>query len=117
MRRQAHDLNEPILELVGYNRFRSAKAWTNTFSTKFNDHPGGVMATSDILRTIRNLLPAVRTRRQEIEQARCMPRDLVDELRKTKMFSLSVPRVIGGEEARPVDIMRTIETVASADGS
>jgi alkylation response protein AidB-like acyl-CoA dehydrogenase len=46
-----------------------------------------------------------------------MPRDLIDELRKTRMFGLSVPRAIGGEEARPTDIMRAIETVATADGS
>jgi indole-3-acetate monooxygenase len=67
--------------------------------------------------SIQNLLPAIRPRRQEIEQARRMPRDLVDELRKAGMFSLSVPRAIGGEEATPVDIMRTIEAVATADGS
>ncbi len=75
------------------------------------------MDTNGILRAIQNLLPTIRTRRQEIEQSRCMPRDLVDELRKTRIFSLSVPGVIGGEEARPVDIMRAIETVATADGS
>ena len=75
------------------------------------------MDTNDLLRAIRNLLPAIRARRHEIEQARCMPRDLIEELRKTGMFSLSVPRVIGGKEAKPVDIMRAIEAVATADGS
>lgn len=75
------------------------------------------METNSIMKTIQNLLPAIRTRRQEIEQARCLPRDLVEELRKTKMFSLSVPRAFGGEEARPVDIMQAIERVATADGS
>ena len=81
------------------------------------DHREKLMDTNDLLRTIRKLLPAIRDRRQEIEQARCMPRDLIEELRKTGMFSLSVPRVIGGWEAKPVDIMRAIETVATADGS
>jgi len=69
------------------------------------------------LETLADVLPVIRARRQDIEQARRMPRDLVDELRKTKIFSLSVPRAIGGEEATPLDIMRTIETVATADGS
>jgi alkylation response protein AidB-like acyl-CoA dehydrogenase len=75
------------------------------------------MDTNGISKSIENLLPAIRARRQEIEQARRMPRDLVEELRKTGMFSLSVPRAFGGTEAAPVDIMRAIETVATADGS
>ena len=43
--------------------------------------------------------------------------DLVDALRKTGVFTLSVPRAIGGREATPVDLMQAIETVATADGS
>lgn len=66
---------------------------------------------------LRDLLPTIRERREEIEQARRMPRDLIEELRKTGIFSLTVPRVIGGKEASPLDIMRAIETVATADGS
>ena len=75
------------------------------------------MDTNNLLKTIQNLLPAIRTRRQEIEQARRMPRDLVEELRKTGIFRLAVPRAIGGDEASPIDLMRAIETVATADGS
>jgi alkylation response protein AidB-like acyl-CoA dehydrogenase len=75
------------------------------------------MDTDRILTGINDLLPAIRARRLEIEQARRMPRDLVDALRHTGIFSMSVPRAIGGEEARPVDIMRAIEIVATADGS
>lgn len=75
------------------------------------------MQPNDVLNSIRSLLPAIRERRQEIEQARRMPRDLVDELRKTGMFALGVPRALGGTEAAPADLMRAIETVAAADGS
>jgi len=75
------------------------------------------MDRDGITASIRDLLPAIRARRQEIEQARRLPRDLVDELRKTGIFSLSVPRAIGGQEAAPLDLMRAIETVATADGS
>ena len=63
------------------------------------------------------LLPAIRMRRAEIEQARRLPRDLVDELCATGIFSLAVPRAIGGRESSPFDIMRAIETIAAADGS
>lgn len=75
------------------------------------------MDTNGLLRAIQSLLPSIRARREEIEHARCMPRDLIEELRKTRMFSLSVPRAIGGEEALPLDLMRAIETLATADGS
>ena len=75
------------------------------------------MGRDGISASIRDLLPEIRARRQEIEQARRMPRDLVEQLRKTGIFSLSVPRAIGGQEAAPADLMRAIETVATADGS
>lgn len=75
------------------------------------------MDTNVMSRSIRDLLPEIRARREEIERARRMPRDLVEVLRRTGMFSLGVPRAIGGEEGTPVDIMRAIETVATADGS
>ena len=74
------------------------------------------MDTNNLLKTIENLLPTIRAA-PEMEQSRRMPRDLVGELRKTGMFGLTVPRVLGGDEAKPVDIMRAIETVATADGS
>jgi alkylation response protein AidB-like acyl-CoA dehydrogenase len=69
------------------------------------------------LTSIQNMLPSIRSRRAEIEQARRLPRDLADELRSAGVFRMSVPRAIGGDEARPVDILRTVETVATADGS
>jgi alkylation response protein AidB-like acyl-CoA dehydrogenase len=75
------------------------------------------MDTNGTIKKILDILPSIRTRRQEIEQLRKMPRDLVGELRKTGLFSLSVPRAIGGGEGTPVEIMQAIETVATADGS
>ncbi len=75
------------------------------------------MRTNVLLQGLQDLLPAIRARREEIEQARRMPRDLIDDLGKTGIFSLSIPRAIGGQEAAPADILRAIETVAAADGS
>ena len=69
------------------------------------------------LRSIRELLPTIRSRRQEIDQARRMPRDLVEQLRRTGIFRLGVPRAMGGDEASPLELMRAIETVSTADGS
>jgi alkylation response protein AidB-like acyl-CoA dehydrogenase len=68
-------------------------------------------------KSIQELLPAIRARREEIERGRRLPLDLVGELRKTGIFSLAAPRAIGGQEAPPAEIMRAIETVAAADGS
>jgi alkylation response protein AidB-like acyl-CoA dehydrogenase len=75
------------------------------------------MDTSDVAKGIQELLPEIRKRREEIEEARRMPRDLVDGLRKTGVFSLAVPRAVGGREASPLDLMRAIESVATSDGS
>jgi indole-3-acetate monooxygenase len=76
-----------------------------------------MLRNMDTLKSIQDLLPAIRARREEIEKARRMPKDLVEALRKTRMFALSVPRVIGGDEATPLELMRATEAVATADGS
>lgn len=75
------------------------------------------MNVSSIAGNVERLLPVVRQRRDEIEQARRLPRDLADDLRRTGLFSLTVPRALGGVEATPLDVMRLIETIATADGS
>jgi alkylation response protein AidB-like acyl-CoA dehydrogenase len=46
-----------------------------------------------------------------------MPGDLVRAMSATGIFSLAVPRALGGQEALLVEIMRAIESVATADGS
>ena len=75
------------------------------------------MDTSAVSKGIQELLPAIRKRRDEIEKSRRMPRDIVDQLRKTGVFALAAPRDVGGGEASPHEIMRAIESVATADGS
>jgi alkylation response protein AidB-like acyl-CoA dehydrogenase len=75
------------------------------------------MDTSVGTHDIGHLLPVIRSRREEIERGRRMPRDLVDDLRGAGIFRLTVPRALGGDEAAPAEIMRAIETVATADGS
>jgi alkylation response protein AidB-like acyl-CoA dehydrogenase len=63
------------------------------------------------------LLPAIRARRDEIERGRQMPSDLVDELKRTGVYALAVPRAIGGAEGTPMESMEAIERAATADGS
>lgn len=75
------------------------------------------MDTNGISRSIEEILPMIRARRDEIEKSRRMPRDLAEVIRTTGLFSLSVPRAIGGKESTPSEILRAIEMVATADGS
>jgi alkylation response protein AidB-like acyl-CoA dehydrogenase len=73
--------------------------------------------SSETAQGIAEVLPAIRARRQEIEQARQLPLDLVEQLRRTGVFRLGVPRVFGGLEATPLELMAATEAVAAADGS
>ena len=75
------------------------------------------MQVPDTMARLRDVLPRIRKRREEIEAARQLPRDLAEELRRTGLFDLSVPRALGGREAEPIELLRAIEMVATADGS
>ena len=75
------------------------------------------MGTEGLQQRLEGFARATRARRDEIEKARRLPRDLVDDLRRTGLFGLSVPRAIGGQEAPPHEILRAIETIAAGDGS
>jgi alkylation response protein AidB-like acyl-CoA dehydrogenase len=66
---------------------------------------------------LEELLPRVRERRGEIETQRKLPRDLVDDLRRTGLFRMAVPRAIRGAEATPMTLMTAAELIATADGS
>jgi alkylation response protein AidB-like acyl-CoA dehydrogenase len=75
------------------------------------------MAVEQIWHQLDTLLPTIRTRREEIERTRRLPRDLADALRATEIFSLSIPRAVGGQQAEPVHILQTIERISAVDGS
>lgn len=67
---------------------------------------------------IKDLVPEIIARREEIEKARRLPADLARKLQETEVFACGVPgAIVGGEEAPPADTMRVIETLATADGS
>lgn len=66
---------------------------------------------------IHGLLPRIRERRAEIEEARQLPADLVRELTATGIFRMSIPKALGGGEGEFLDALRVIETLSSADGS
>jgi alkylation response protein AidB-like acyl-CoA dehydrogenase len=75
------------------------------------------MANELLLSSLEELVPAIRARREEIENARRLPADLVEDIRRTGVLALQAPRALGGAEAEPLDILDAIETVARGDGS
>jgi alkylation response protein AidB-like acyl-CoA dehydrogenase len=75
------------------------------------------MSTNGFSTAIHALLPRIRERRAQIEEARRLPPDLVGELTATGIFRMGVPRALGGEEGDFLDGLRVIETLSTADGS
>lgn len=75
------------------------------------------MDSSVVSQKINDLLPRIRERRQEIEDARRMPKDLVADLAATGIFKFAMPAALGGDEASATDLLQAIETISAADGS
>lgn len=78
------------------------------------------MTTTEQMTTldaVRALAPAIAARGDEIEQARRLPLDLVDELVAAGCFRTLVPRSHGGDESELVDYLTMVEELARADGS
>ena len=61
------------------------------------------------LDAVRALVPDITARAEEIEQARTLPRDLVDDLVAAGCFRALVPRSYGGDELACVDALAVLE--------
>jgi alkylation response protein AidB-like acyl-CoA dehydrogenase len=61
--------------------------------------------------------PALRAASARIEAARTLPKDVVDLLVGGGVTRLCVPRSLGGPELHAAELVRTLETLAVADGS
>lgn len=70
-----------------------------------------------ILRSVRELGPAIASRSDETERTRDIPDDLFDELIARDLFRLLLPRDYGGAETSPPDLVRILEEVARHDAS
>ena len=69
------------------------------------------------LACVRELTPTIQRRSEEIENARRLPLDLVDELKTTGAFRMLVPHAAGGDELPLRESVQVIEELAAADGS
>ncbi|WP_410654625.1 3-hydroxy-9,10-secoandrosta-1,3,5(10)-triene-9,17-dione monooxygenase oxygenase subunit [Amycolatopsis sp. lyj-112] len=74
-------------------------------------------AAQDVIAGIRELLPVLRERAQEAEDARRIPEESVKSLQETGFFKLLQPKTFGGLEADPVSFYTAVKHIASACGS
>lgn len=72
---------------------------------------------SDILDRIRQLTPSIADRREEIDNGRRLPPDLVAALRDTGVFRAAMPTAWGGPGLSSMEQILLIEELARADGS
>ncbi len=75
------------------------------------------MAGKGFATKLNELLPKIKERRQEIEDGRRIPKDLVAEMAATGLWKLGFPTDLGGDGASIPDLMRVHEKVAAVDGS
>lgn len=71
----------------------------------------------DVLEAAQALAPTIAGRADEIESARRVPSDLLDEVARTGCFRLLLPQSHGGVEADLPTALRVYETLARADAS
>jgi len=74
-------------------------------------------AFEHVLEAARGLVPAIGKRAAEVEHARRVPRDLLDELVAAGCFRVLLPGSHGGLGADLASAMRVFETLARADAS
>ncbi|NGO48782.1 acyl-CoA dehydrogenase family protein [Streptomyces ureilyticus] len=67
--------------------------------------------------SLERVLALVADRRDEFEEKRHVPRDVVAEFKKAGLYRASTPRRFGGEPLAPAEFLRRIERISEADGS
>ena len=75
------------------------------------------MAGTSFDTKLSELLPKIKERREEIEEGRRLPKDLVAEMAATGLWKLGFPTDLGGDGASIPDVMRVLERIAAVDGS
>lgn len=78
---------------------------------------GSVRTGEDVLRAVQHLAPTIAARAAEIEAARRVPPDLLDDLVDAGCFRMLLPPTHGGPAADLPSAMRVLETLATADAS
>src|SRR6266540_4027588 len=74
-------------------------------------------SVAEVLAGVTELLPALRERAQETEDARRISEESIKKLANTRFFTLLQPARYDGLEASPVDFYRAVRLIAGACGS
>ncbi|MBH5385034.1 acyl-CoA dehydrogenase family protein [Bradyrhizobium diversitatis] len=75
---------------------------------------------SEVMRlhaALRDLVPELVSRAEEIEKGRRVPADITDRLQRLGLFRTLLPRSHGGLELSVPEVLQLIETLAAADSS
>ena len=78
---------------------------------------GETRSFSELRRAVNDLLPLIETEADEAEQSYHLTDRIVGEFRRAGLYSLLVPRELGGAELSFVEAMELVERVSHADGS
>ncbi|MET8996888.1 3-hydroxy-9,10-secoandrosta-1,3,5(10)-triene-9,17-dione monooxygenase oxygenase subunit [Amycolatopsis sp. Hca4] len=73
--------------------------------------------SEQVIAGVRDLLPVLRDRAQDTEDARRVPEESVKALQEAGFFKLLQPKLHGGFEADPVSFYTAVKLIASACGS
>ena len=82
-----------------------------------NEALGAALQAGDIMCRAEALVPMLRERSVEIDEARALPADVVDALRNSGAFRMLMPRAWGGPEMTPMAINDVLEVLASGNAS
>lgn len=63
------------------------------------------------------VLNEIRTRRDEFEEKRYVPRDMIEKLKKLGVYRAHAPSQFGGDSISPSEFLKLIESISEADGS
>ncbi|QOY34621.1 acyl-CoA dehydrogenase family protein [Anaerobacillus isosaccharinicus] len=66
---------------------------------------------------LNRVLNEIRSRRDEFEEKRHVPRDMVAQLKQLGVYRAHTPRCFGGDACSPTEFLRLIEDISEADGS
>jgi len=72
---------------------------------------------ADLLDAARELEPLVQSLRDGFDRERQLPTELVDAIGRANLFSMWLPRALGGPELPPLSFLEVIEQLSRQDGS
>jgi indole-3-acetate monooxygenase len=93
-----------VWDVVAAHRTRGEKSMSHTMP-------------HDVVAAARDLVPLIRSGRDELDTARCVPPSLVQAIAEAGLFQLHLPRSMGGPELPPLTAFHVIEEFSRIDGS